>query len=438
MLAVAVVLAAAWAAFHAWRSPTFVLTPFEGRPPVAPLYAFFLPAVTPWVVLALAFAVAAVWLASRRAPSSTPAFLVSAVVVAAGLALSVHAARSGGLPGRELAFYQGEEVIEDARVFESAGELLRGYNERQPRLSLHGRVRPPGAALLYRGLLSVLPDSLPVLGTALGLLAALLPLLAYALARQVGSDEPRARAAALLTAVAPPAVLFGAVSLDAVLALLAGAAFALTAWELARPAPAKRFDLGLVLFAGLMFSYTGFVVGLVCAAWIVLERWRRPGELLRGALEIALGVVPPFLLLKLAYGFDAWQCFTTARHLNTEMMSQVIGKPTGSPAVWAYASLGNLLAFTIALGPALLGALLVLRKSELPQRARTLALSVALALAVASLGGLYLMETERIFGFFVPALAVLAASARRIDLGEVVGATAALALVLELLLFTLW
>jgi hypothetical protein len=438
MFVAAVALGAAWALFHAWRPATFVLTESGGRPPLAPLYAFVLPAVTPWVVAVGLVIAAGAWLAGRLARARPALFLAFAFAFAAALAFSVHAARSGTLPGRELAFYEGEEILEDARSATSAASLLRTYTERQPRLSLHGRTKPPGFALLYLAALSVFPDSLPVLGALLTLIGSLIVLPTYALSRLLDGDEARARAGALLAAAAPPAVLFGAVSLDAVFATVAGCAFALTAWEIARPSTWKRAALGIALFATLMLSYSGLVVLLLCSSWLALERWRRPREFVRDGAQIALVAAAAFLLVRLASGFDAWTCFENARRLNAHLMTRVIGRPIDSPAVLRYASIGNALAFAIALGPALVGTLALLRRADVEARPRALGWSAAVAFIVACVGGIYLIETERIFLFFVPVIAVLAARVREAPVRVTVVASAATALAFELALFTLW
>jgi hypothetical protein len=103
-----------------------------------------------------------------------------------------------------------------------------------------------------------------------------------------------------------------------------------------------------------------------------------------------------------------------------------------------YASIGNALAFAIALGPALVGTLALLRRADVEARPRALGWSAAVAFIVACVGGIYLIETERIFLFFVPVIAVLAARVREAPVRVTVVASAATALAFELALFTLW
>ena len=438
ILRAGIVLALGWTLFLFWRPATYVLTSFGAWPPVAPVFAFLVPEITAWAMVAVGVIGGGSWLATRSERFGRAAFLALVVTFAVALSLSVHAARSGTLPGTELLLFKGEEILEDARAAKSVSELMRTYTDRQPTLSLHGRTKPPGFAVLFRAMLTLLPDSLRLFGLILTFVAGLAILEAYALAYLLDGSERRARAAALVAATAPPAVLFGAVSLDAVFATVAGGAFVLTAWELVRPGSGKRAAIGFAVFVMLMLSYSGFVAGLLCAAWLALERWRQPRFLARTALDVAVGVLAPFLVLAAVTGFNAWTCFANAVHLNTELMTGVIGKSIKSFGVWSYASVGNLLAFAVALGPAVTGALGLLRPGDLAGRARTLAYASAVSFALACFGGIYLMETERIFLFFVPIVAALAVRPAEADLRLTITLSAVTALVLEVLLFTYW
>lgn len=429
-------LAAAAALFHAWREPTWVLTSFQDRPPLAPIYGFFLPAATPWIFAALAAVAAAILLARRAGTLPTPVFLVAAWALAAALALSVHAARSGGLPGRELAFYRGEEILEDAAAIRSVPEFLRTYTAKQPELSLHGRTKPPGFALLEYLLLGVLPGRERALGVALLLMAACLPLAVHALTRRLTGSEPQARSAALLASAIPASVLFGAVSLDAVFAVVAAVVLALASSLVLGRSSAAALGVGGALFVALMLSYSALIVGLIVLVWLALARRGAPRALAKDASLAAATLIGPFLVLRLAWGFDAWACFVNARRLNAEAMTAILGKPLAT--VWPYASVGNLLAFALGLGPAVVAALALLRRGDLGERLAPLAAASAIALLAACAGGVYLLETERILLLLVPAAAVLATSSRSVRPEVLVGASALTALLAELAIFTLW
>jgi hypothetical protein len=118
-------------------------------------------------------------------------------------------------------------------------------------------------------------------------------------------------------------------------------------------------------------------------------------------------------------------------------MTGVIGR--APLALYPQIAYGNAVAFALGAGPALLGAL-ALRCAERTLRTRE-ALWVAATLAVMSFGALYQLETERIWLFALPWLALLAAPGRETrpaSLRWLLAAGWAEAAALEVLLFTLW
>lgn len=441
----ALLLALAWAAFAAWRDPLFVLTSFQGVAPAPPVYGFFLPRATLWVLLALGILGGLVGAAARLRrwrPASPALYLVCWILGAFAFHLAVHASRSGALPSPELATYAGETVLFDALEIDSAGAFLDRYAEIQPSLSLHGRTKPPGFALLYHFLLEHVSRRLEVLALLFTFLGSLLAWPTYVLARRLTPPEDedgssRAWAAAALAVTAPAAVLFGAVSLDAVFALAAAVAFALLAGELAAPRLGRRLVLGLVLSGSLLLSYSAFPVILLCVVALAVARWRRPGRLAADVGQVTAGILLPQVLLAVATGFDPWRTFLQARALNAASMTEMVGRDVTSWEVWAYVTPGNLLAFALFLGPALVAGLARLPGSELSTEARSLAVGFGVTLLVVSAGGLYLLETERIWLFLVPPAAALATRDRGLGLPFALAVTGATALLFETFLFTL-
>jgi hypothetical protein len=239
--------------------------------------------------------------------------------------------------------------------------------------------------------------------------------LAYVLARRL-LDERRARAATLLYAFAPSAVLLGATSADALCATLALAA--------AIPLVARR-PLGPPLFVvASFFSYANLAVG----AWAALVVAGRDG-LRRGvalALACGLALVSFYVLLFLATGYDPVGVVRATASVYHE------GVASGRPyAFWLF---GSPVAFLIALGPPIAWfALRAAGEGWGPAVALLVVLGVAAAL------GFTKAETERIYLFLVP-LACIAAAAALPDrlLAPVLAALAAQALAVELLLDTVW
>ena len=436
--AAAAMLAIAWWAFHHWREPNRVLTLHQGRPPLAPLYAFWEPAWT-WHAFAALAVLGLLVLAWRAIPERREALFVLTILAAAiAFRFLVHAAPHGALPGGQLRLYPGEDIIFDAARIESPWAFLRDYTTIQPRLSLHGRTHPPGFALMHYGLLRLLGDDVYRIGSFLTCVASLIVIPGYGLGRALRGRPRDGRACATLLAVLPGAVAFGAVTLDAVFAGVAATAYLCLLAELRRPRPAARFLLGLTLFAAMMLSYSAFVVGLFCLCALVLDGWRRPFDGAFRLAQVALAFLLPFGALYLVTGFDPWACFTAARRLNAALMAEAVGLDWRTPGVLLYAAAGNLLAFLIDLGPAILAGWLLLPVRRLGPLEKPLAAAFAVTLVVACGAGLYFMETERIFLFLAPQAALLAlipGSFRPRAAGLLAGAQA---IVMEISLFTLW
>ena len=437
-LAAALALAAAWWLFYTWREPTFILTPFQGAVPLAPLYAWFQErgserTLVPILILAAALA-AWRFLPARR----EVLFLLSAVAFSIAFRFSVHAIRSDYLPGREFLFYPNEDVINDVGRVTSVGDFLRSYTDLQPRLSLHGQHQPPGFALIDYGLTLLLGRDAGLIGSALTFLASLVVLPAYFLGRGLRGRVEDGRACAMLAGALPGSVAFGAVSMDAVFATLAATIYAVAVHEMRRPRLAPRCALGLLLAIGMMLTYSTFVVGLFCALVILLERFRRPLACLAHLLEVLAAFALPLVALRLFTGFDALLCFSNAWRINRATLAEIVGHSLGGAEVWRYASAGNLLAFLISLGPAVVAGWLLLIGHRFAREEAIVEAAFALILAVSVFGGFYLMESERIFLYLAPAAVLVAVLPATFRPRTAVALAGLQAIVMEVFLDTLW
>ena len=432
------VIGITWWAFHAWHDPAFVLTPIGEDIPLAPVYGFLLPQATSFVFLAVALLVGGSVLWRRIPPTNRGLFLIFAVVFSVAFRLSVHAVRAAALPGVELLFYPGEDVLFDVSRIRSVGEFLRNYTDLQPDLSLHGQTKPPGFALIHYGFQSWVGDNVEVVGSLLTCAASLIVLPVYYLGKAIRGKPEDGRVCAMLAATAPSLVSFGAVSLDALYAVIAATIFLVALLELRQPDRLLRIGLGLLLFLAMMLSYSTFIVGFFAACILVMDRFRRPMVCVAHLSQILAGFLLPFVWLYLYYGFDAVACFTNARELNAAIMTEAVGHPLTGFAVWIYSSFGNVLAFLIYLGLPIVGSWFRLPRQGLTPVARVFAGGFFLAFGVACFGGMYLMETERVLLFLVPGATVLAVLSPSFHPGAAVLLVGLQAIAMDLLLFTLW
>lgn len=454
--AAAVLLAALWA-LDRWVFHLDVLTTYQGARPASPLYAWWKPLVRPELALFAAAAGLLVLLAPRLAdPERTGRgpfrlFLFSAATL---LPLALFLVRQDpGELGASFAVYRNEEFIDDARKIplmrDASGAsgvavFLRHYVEAMPRLSLHGQHFPPGHALWLHAVGTLFGPSL--LGAGLSVLAAFATgmLLAHAaLARLLG--EAAARQGAVLLLAAPALLDFACTAMDAVLFL-----WAMLAWALALRALRERASPLSALLAGLAFaaaacaSFAALPLGLVVALHALFLGWRRAHAwsfLARQLALVAGGFAAALALVWLLTGFAWWDCLLHARESGLALMTRILKGPPG--ARWLAISYGNLAGFALGSGLALACVLLARARAGRSATAAASAWTGAalLTLAVMIGGGLFYMETERIWLFAIPWIAALGlapGALRAAGLRLALAAGLAQALVLETLFLTLW
>ena len=433
-----IALGIAWGLHHLWRPATYILTPHRNMAPLTPVYGFFDPSFSWFVLPSLLILIAVVLFLPRLARRGPAPSLLAALLFTATFWFSVHAVREGMLPGREFLTYPSEDVIFDVPRIESAAAFLHHYTRLQPGLSLHGRTKPPGFALLHYGIKSIFGDHVLVVGSLLTLLASLIVVPAYFIGRGLRGRPAEGTSCAILTAAVPAAAAFGALSLDAVYAVVAAGGIAVSLAETNRRRWTWRVGLGLLLALGMMLSYATFLVGFFCGCLIILKRYRRPVRCVTDLLTIGLAFVLPLLLLRLTTGFDAWTAFSNARAINETLMTGIVRHSLAGIGVWSYVSIGNLLAFLIYLGPAAIACWALRSWRDVGEGERSFALAFTATLLVASFGGLFLMETERILLFLVPAAVALALPVEKGRLRAVILLTGLQVIAMELFILTLW
>jgi hypothetical protein len=380
--------------------------------------------VHPAVAVAAVVAVLAVGLAPSLLawPRRPAVFAVAAGGLGLALALSIAAARSG-----TAGWY---EVFDYHRSFEAKNEYLPvlpafGYGtgffldhfaELIPSLPVHAAGHPPGLLLVMRALgITTAPQLAALCILATGALAPL----TYAVAR-LRLPEARARAAALLAAFSPAAVLFGVSSADAIYAALGLVA---AAGLLARGALA-RVTGAVALAIASLFSWALLAV----AGYAALTVWRTRG--LRAAVALgaacALAVITFYATLYGVAGFDPLGSIRSTH--------QVYAAGIASTRPYAFWLFGSPVAFAVAAGlPIAFYALRALAAAEAG------AVALAAIVVIAAVAGLTKAETERIWLFLMPLACLAAASAlpaRRLRV--VLGALAAQALATEVLFATVW
>jgi hypothetical protein len=341
-------------------------------------------------------------------------------VAAAGLTLVLRLALAAGGTGT------GQwSVMFDPRGFEGPNEYLPAlgaldfgagffvdrFAELVPSLPVHAAGHPPGLLLTLHALGIDSPGGMAALCIGVGSLSAPLT---YLVGRQVLDEQP-ARVAALLLALAPGALLYGATSADAVYLTVGLVA----AWLLVA---GRRAAGAVALAAASFFAWSLLAVG----AWAALVTWRRDGWRPALALSAVCGValVAFYALLYAATGFDPVGTLRSTEEVYRAGIASM--RPYG---FWLF---GSPVAFLVVLGlPISWLALRALARGD------GLAVAIFAVIAIAAIGGFTKAETERIWLFLAP-FVCLAAATERVPLRPVLGVLAAQAVLYELAFETVW
>jgi methylthioxylose transferase len=399
----------------------------------------WVPEIDPWAAVAVvvlgAVAVLGPRLLSPRVPSAAVAPALFVMALAAGLSLS--AARTG-THGWWAIFDLGDKGSFEAineylpglpLLHDGVGNYLDRFAETVPSQTVNVAGHPPGPLLLMHAL---------GIDTAQGLAAlcivgaALCAPLTYAIARVVGrpsasgpdgADDAResaARTAGLVAVVTPVMLLDGFTSFDAVFAAIGAAAAALLLSR--RPV---ALAAGAVVFGiATIFSWALLGVGAAVAIAVLFrDGWRRAVVVAGIAGAGFLGIN---LLLAIGWGYDPVGTLRATEEVYRSSVATV--RPYrfwlfGSPVAWG-----------LLVGPVVIAAAV-----RAAMRRSPVAIAILGVVVIAALAGFTKAETERIWLIFVPLVCVAAApllTRRRLPL--VLGALAAQALALQLLVDTVW
>jgi len=392
--------------------------------PLAPFFATGDVRVDPAVLVALP--VLALCLAATvplaRGAGGPAAFLAGSLAIALAARLAVAAARDG-VDGWFAVFgvdpEGANEYLPALPALDSlgVGAFLDRFAELSPTLPIHPSAHPPGTLLLFDALGVSGPRVAAALVIGLGVLV--VPL-TYALGRRVGLDELRCRAATLLVAFSPAALLYGVVSADAMFATLGLAAACLllgSRW-------AGRVAGAVVLALASFFSWALLAIG----AFSAVVTWRRDGlaAALRLSVVAGAGVIAFYGVLHALTGFDPIGAVEAAGE------AYDLGISNARPYLfWLF---GSPVAFAVALG---------LPTAWFAARAlgtgNDAAVALALIVAVSVLIGVTKAENERIWLFMVPLAAVAAAAVVPVrHMPAILAALCAQAVAASLLLETIW
>ena len=389
----------------------------------APLYG--LRQVASWKSAAVVLAIAGGWLAWvwRRPSDQALRRWEWALLLGLQLLLIIAFARSesvllgkGKSASRMSGLTPGYTMFaDDAATFQSAGELMRDYVQRMPSLGWFSQHYPPGILLLMRA------DA--AAGFPVSLWAVILSTVAATpfvggLAREASLSVAGRNASALLFATATGVLVYGTVNPGSIILLPAAACAYFAARAVRCEAASGRAwaaaGLGAAWTAFVLFSFAATVFGTLLGLAVLIgvyERvipWRRALVAVSIAGASALGC---FVLLYLLTGWNALACFQQALAFHH---AQQMDGGFDSPPRWVIRSFANLLAYLLSAAPITLLAGATLwraARSGSADLADVLAKAAGAAILLAAFSGSFFLETERIWMFYTPVLAVAAARA---------------------------
>jgi hypothetical protein len=451
LIAASAALAVLWA-LDPFIIRTNVLTRYNELSAVAPIYAFWQPILRWQAIVFLLLCAGAVGFVPMLLRRAKPwQFGVTIALAAILLPLALFAVRKPvGELGAQFQIYPKEEYLYDARRIDNLlGGLpafLRRYVKlvREPSVSTHGATHPPGNAALLYLIGKPFRFSLPAVGFEILLLFAAGAVVTYLWMREI-CGEAGARIAALLTLASPSVLNFACTSMDAVFFLLTGLAIwpGIVAFS-ARGGIRHAVAAGAALFLAMMFSFSAFPVGLLLAVYGGVILVRRKGLALQQLGIILIAFIASYLLTAWLTSFDLWADFVAAREQDSSQMTHFMGR--AAHELYLKLVYGNAAAFLIGCGTAVV-ALLGLRIVSLvkpPEGVKRhfdpFLIATLVTLPVMCAGGLFTMETERIWFFAIPWLAALGARIA-LDMNEarwLLAAGWAQSLGMAVLLFTLW
>jgi hypothetical protein len=399
--------------------------------PFAPLAGYVDARVGPGTPAAVLVATVGVWQGcalAARLPWWALLATTYAVTVGWTLALALVDGRAG-LAGE---IVDHNEYLPTARRIHDVPSMLRHFVDRIPvgasgSWETHVAGHPPGALLLFVGLVAVGLGGALAAALTITLVGCTTPVAVLVTLRRLGAEDVARRVAPFL--VLAPAAIWVGVSADGVFAACAAWGLACVAVATASRAPARQWAWGLLgglLLGGcLLLSYGLLLLAPLVVAVLLAGRSWRPLP------AVAVGAVVPVLVLA-AYGFRLWEAYPV---LNDRYWA---GIAAGRPA--AYWFWGDLAALLLSAGPALGAATgsLLAAGGRSPRVVRLLAGAAALAVLAADASRMSKAEVERIWLPFVPWLLLATACLPPRWRRPMLGVQVVVALLVQHLVLTNW
>lgn len=381
---------------------------------IVPLYVYWHPHWKTGLLIApLVLAALLIWFGRLgRERLSRPWFVVALmawhVVVACAVAMIDGGPKKLWQP---YTIHHRSDYIGAVSRIETPRQFLADYARLMPELPLHCRHHPPGGPLLLWLVAKLISPGPLAASLATIFLSSLAIPAVYCLAHEA-LDDPAARLATLLFMLAPNVVCYSATCMDAVFMVPIVWSFALVWMGRARRPVLYGIAAGLTAaLAALMTFSTSFVALWTLVSLFITAAIDR-GRLRNSLITLAAAVLAAAVFYAVLYvwsGYDPRQVLQAAFEGQAGVMK---GRGHSSLRQSVHFAVTNLVAFGFGSGLPLTVLSIGQAGRELvgrvPTPGRALTLSFFAALLLVDLAPLYTLETERIWIFMVPFLAVAA------------------------------
>jgi dolichyl-phosphate-mannose-protein mannosyltransferase len=452
LLGVVIILIFLWL-FDYFILRTPILTPFvkngQNLKPLTPLYAFWMPVIRPealaFLVVSLCFVVFSS--VAQKTNQITPLmFAIFTCLSFLALSVTLFTVRDAvSNLASNLLIYPREEVYYDAQRILSINDFIRNYKILQPDLSMRGQHYPPGGAIFLYILMQTFGAGLWKIGIAIIVVASTSVTLCYLSMRYILPDR-HARQATLLIIASPSLLNYTCTSMDIVFFLFASLSLLLAAMSQRRQIKlASHNDFYyLALFAGIMLyfasfiSFSAFSLGMCLVLYLIINGRAYIKQTAIQLVTLVGGFAMTYLIFYLIFDYSLFENLSYARQNNFEFLSSVLNRPVSD--YYFYSCYGNIAAFIIGCGIAVIGAFI---NSSIDHLFRWTPWRIAslISLFIMTVGGMYTMETERIWIFVIPWMAIYALSNRPFrdsSIRLLLSCGLIQAFLMEALLFTLW
>lgn len=284
---------------------------------LAPLYAFWHPHLTGWLVAPLlTLGLLLSWLRRTRIASSIRDARAAAALTAWFICFAATVAMIDGGPRAitspllrtDLEYYGAIDRVHGVAQF------LREFPLQAPSMPMHAQVHPPGAVLFVWAACRLLGGGPWAAASGMILFSAAVVPLVYRWAYRVGGPGAARRAAAV-SILTPSLVLFTATSMDGPFAVLLIATMALF-WESLEHRPMLLGSLaGVAATAASLMTYSITVALLFCGVAVCVrlaDRTAAPRTVVTAALCAAAAFIAANVCLWLVTGYNPVEMFAAA------------------------------------------------------------------------------------------------------------------------------